>query len=332
MTTAQGAFAQVRCIVGASGEGTLNRGGSAGRARGWAIRPRGSSARVRSGLLVAAAVSASAIAATAAHAQLATSRLDYQVRIPGSTNWSSSVTAQPGDRVEFRALVSYTGSVPVFGFKDAGIQPVVSHWVPGNDVLLPFRTTGGGVAGGVDLDSGEYGRIRPFAGPGISTTNALRGHTNNVIDGVRYLRIAQNRATNWVGVGPTSGSAQANNFSGSGGVQLGQFAPQSVFRTPETLPFDGRTQDVEVIRFGITIGTEIGRTMEVTTPAAGILRTPTTANLRAFNWFDRPDARDNDRVFGAVTVVPATIRVVPSPGVGALAAMGLIVVAARRRR
>lgn len=289
------------------------------------------SGRTRRGSGVLAAVCAIVLSAGAAQAQLGTSRLDYQVRIPGVTNWSSNVSALPGQTVEFRALVTYTGSVPAFGFASGGLQPVVSHWVPGNDVLLPFRTTGGGPTGGVDLDSGQYGRINPFANSGISTSNALRGHTNNVINGVRYLRIAQNNATNWVGVGPTSGSARANNFSGSGGVQLNQRAPNLPPEIPNTPVFDGRLEDVEVIRFGITIGTEIGRTMEVTTPAAGILLTEATGNTRAFSWYDRPTALPNQFVYGAVTVVPASIVVVPSPGVGAVAAMGLVVVASRRR-
>jgi hypothetical protein len=284
--------------------------------------------------LIAACTALVASAGTAS-AQLATSRLRFEVRALGGGGggagpWSTAITVEPGTTVEFRALVSYTGTVPVFGFFSGAFQPTVSNWRPESDTLQPFRTTGGGPTGGVAANSGEYGRINPFADPGISSSNALRGHTNNVVGGIRYLRIAQNNATNWAGVGAQFGTSQANNFSGSGGVAVAQRAP---FLLPAGQPgFEPANFDVELTRFAFTPGsTGTIREMEVGTPAESILKADATDNVRAFVWFNQVNARPTDTAYGAVTILPANVTVIPAPGV--LAGLGLAgVLACRRRR
>lgn len=275
--------------------------------------------------------------AASAYGQGATSRLHYEVRPQGapSSAWTTDLTVAPGTIVEFRALVTYTGTLPAVGLLSATFQPTVSHWNAATDALQPFRQFGLGTllsplgpqSGSVARDSGEYGRIAPYGSAGISTNNALRGHTNNVVDGVRYLRIAQNNTSNWVGVGPTEGAAAANNFNGAGGIPVGQTPPR--LAGSPNINFVAETANVEVARFAIRVDGVDARVLEISTPAAGILRDSLT-NLRQFSWARTLQSEATDVVRGAVTVESAIIRV-PTPGVVALLGFGGVMAARRRR-
>lgn len=273
--------------------------------------------------VIVSLVAVAGIAAVAS-AQTNGSTLVMQVRALGG-DWASSVDVLPGATVEFRALVSYTGSAAAVGLSNAAFQPTVSNWNPGTDTLLPFRNVGTSPAtGGVAADSGQYGRILPYAAAGISTVNALRGHTNNVA-GVTYLRIAQNNTTNWVGTGPTSGTAAANNFNGAGGIATGQKPAPLVGGSDPAFVQD--TSDVEVVRFGLTIG-GAERTLVVDAPQLGI---GLASGLRRFSWFSSTGDLAGSSVFGSVEVSSASINVVPTPGAFALLGMGGLMAGRRRR-
>ena len=275
--------------------------------------------------VIVSLVAVAGIAAVAS-AQTNGSTLRFQVRPQGGGAWSSAIDATPGSTVEFRALVTYTGTATAVGLASASFQPTVSNWNSATDTLLPFRNVGTSPAtGGVAADSGQYGRILPYAAAGISTTNALRGHTNNV-SGVTYLRIAQNNTTNWVGVGPTSGTASANNFNGAGGIATGQ-KPNSLI-TPGVDPaFDADLTDVEVIRFAITVGGNADRTLVIDAPQLGIRF---SSNVRQFSWFSSLQDNSGIAVFGGVAVETASIHV-PTPGALALLGMGGLMAGRRRR-
>jgi len=161
----------------------------------------------------------------------ATTTLTYQVRTVGGT-WASSVDANPGQQVEFRAMLSYTGPARR-GLQGFNSQPTISNWNSSIDTLVPFVTSVATSAAPVsrngavvNLDNAYGRRYFPLIA-GIPATSALRGHTN-LVSGTSYLRIAQNNTTNWIGNGPTSGTAAANNFNGSTGVTITQANPGNV--------------------------------------------------------------------------------------------------------
>jgi len=265
--------------------------------------------------------------AAAASAQTNGSTLRFEVRPAGTAAWSNALSVAPGTTVEFRALITYTGSAAAVGLSNASFQPTVSNWSTATDTLLPFRNVGTSPAtGGVAADSGQYGRILPYASAGISTTNALRGHTNNV-SGVTYLRVAQNNTTNWVGVGPTSGTASANNFNGAGGIATGQ-KPASLVG-PADPAFDADTTDIEVLRLAITVGGAAQRTLVIDAPQLGIGR-DSTSGLRRFSWFSSLTDNLGSSVFGEVLVQSASVTV-PTPGALALLGMGGLFAGRRRR-
>jgi len=274
--------------------------------------------------VIVSLVALAGIAAVAA-AQNGTT-LRWEARQLGTEAWSNNINVLPGSTVEFRALLNYTGSAAAFGLSTAVFQPTVSNWNTATDTLLPFRNVGTSPAtGGVLADSGNYGRILPFAAAGISTTNALRGHTNNVL-GVNYLRVAQNNTTNWVGLGATSGIGAANNFNGAGGIAVGNKPFGSVVAGVDPV-FSQATQNVEVLRLAITIGGAADRSLIVDAPLLG---NRLSNNVRSVSWFS--SAGDNiGGVTGAISVETALINVVPTPGALALLGLGGLVTGRRRR-
>jgi len=270
-----------------------------------------------------------AVAGIAAIAS-AQSTLVFQVRTAGSSDsWASSINALPGQSVEFRALISYTGTTAPAGLATANMQPTVSNWnlnAPG-DSLNAFANLGGNSAapGAIGITN-PYGRPVPFAAAGVSTTNILRGHTQTIA-GVRYLRVAQNLTTNWVGVGATSGIGAANNFNSAGGVAISQvpFGNQTV-----AAPFNTQLVDIEVLRLAITLGADTSlRTMEVDAPLLG-LRLNAATGLRQFAWF-RTQTENVASLQTSIITTTAFINVVPTPGALALLGLGGIVAVRRRR-
>lgn len=295
------------------------------------IHAIGSRARVASTLVVLGL-------AASANAQNDTSLLQFQVRPQGASAsaWTTDLTVAPGTIVEFRALVTYTGTAPAVGLAVAQFQPTVSNWTV-QDVLQPFRTFGTGTSssaptpqnGSVALDSGLYGRVAPHVDAGLASQNALRGHTNNV-SGVRYLRIAQTPATNWAGVGPTSGTAQNNNWGGSGGLALGQRAPITIGGVNPD--FVEGTVGLEVARFAVRVDGQAQRVLEVSAPAMSVSPPFYAQGQRVFSWHRSLQSNGSveELVWGTVTIQSALIRV-PTPGALALLGMGGLVAGRRRR-
>ena len=271
-----------------------------------------------------------AVAGIAAIAS-AQSTLVWQVRTAGSSEtWASSIDALPGQSVEFRALISYAGTATPVGLATAPLQPTVSNWnlnSPG-DSLNAFQNLGGNTLGvGAAGVTSTYGRYVPFSNAGVSAGNILRGHTQTFA-GVRYLRVAQNLTTNWVGVASaTTGIPAANNFNGAGGIAIGQapFGSQTV-----ASPFSFQLQNIEVLRLAITLGADTSlRTLTVDAPQLG-LRLNAATGLRQFAWF-ASQAENVASIQELVVVSTAAINVVPTPGALALLGLGGIVAVRRRR-
>lgn len=289
------------------------------------------------GLLRGGIVGVLALAGSAsgAFAQTNDSVLRFEVRQVGAADWSSDIEVAPGAIVEFRGVISYVGTAPAVGLQRANFQPTLANWHPA-DLLQPFRAWGvstsptppGIPASGVAADSGEYGRILPYAFAGISSANALRGHTHNVA-GINYLRVSQANATNWVGVGPSSGVEAANNFNGVLGLALGQRPP---ILSGESDPnFVAATTDVEVVRLAVQINGGGLRTLVVDAPIEGFSAASIHSDIRGVAWYASLESSGapNSLTWGSVTVTPALIRV---PNAGTLALLGLGVLVGPRRR
>ncbi len=146
-------------------------------------------------------------------------RLEFQVFDPALAHWTSTVNALPGQQVEWRIRLSYTGTrTDLHAPGEAIYQPVISNTdnsddAGGMDTLGPWRN--GGITGwsipgtmvtAAEGDSGaplaSYGRVNY----GLATTTAA---TSNIITTFRHsnggdgapagthLRVAGNFIAQW---------------------------------------------------------------------------------------------------------------------------------------
>jgi uncharacterized protein (TIGR03382 family) len=268
--------------------------------------------------------------ATIANAQQIT-RMDVQTSING-TDWSGGARqVNPGTVVQFRYAVTYvangTTATPV-GFASLTFQPTISNWTNA-DTLSAFANAGNnGTGGSVTEASGLFGRISPFAATGAVATDPYRGHIQTV-SGTQYLRIARTVITNWVGVGPTTTTAAANNFNGSGGLPAVQLSQSQATGTQPA--FNTSISNVVLAKFAFTLSADgASRTLTVGAPTEGMSRIAATG-ARAASWFE--SASDSfGNIKADVQVVNATVEVIPAPGaLGLLGAGGLVALRRRRR-
>lgn len=284
----------------------------------------------------------------------AETELRYEVRRfdAGHNNgWASSLNALPGDRIEVRAMVSYVGTAPVIALGQITFQPTVSNWTAGDNLLTNyelgqsgthFHPYGIGSSGGylstppagVPDAPGLYGRAMPFTAAAVTIAGNdfhYRGHTQNV-GGVSYLRIARSDVTNWIGVGPSSGSAAINNVTGAGGVTCWQGSLGSS-RDPNAPPPLIRTENIFVFKFGFVLSTSpSSRSLVVDTPPLGFGRRTSASDFGgpSTGWFmNTGEIGIGSQVTNAFAV-PATIHVVPSPASMMVGVVGMLAVRLRR--
>ena len=268
--------------------------------------------------------------AAAANAQVNT-RVDWQVSMD-NVNWSTNVNAQPGNLVFVRALVSYTGTAAPLGLASLVFQPTVANYdLAGTmDVLSPFVNGGQGGNTSTPLgvvsntaDPTQFGRISPFGRSALSSTSFLKGHTHTGGSGGApagdWLRIAQAQITNWIG--------GAGNTSGGSGVGIAQLS--DVGRTSNDPAFNGSIQNVQVFKFGITLG-DSALTRTVDAPAAGFGNFNSTLQQREIYWWATM-AESTGSIRGTALVNPATITI-PTPASLALLGMGGLAITRRRRK
>lgn len=268
--------------------------------------------------------------ASAANAQVNT-RIDWQVSL-NNVNWSTNVNALPGQLVYVRALASYTGTAAPLGLASLVFQPTVSNYdLAGTmDVLSPF--VNGGQGGNTSTpvgvvtntaDPAQFGRISPFGRSALSSTAFLKGHTHSAGSGGApagdWLRIAQAQVTSWIG--------GAGNTTGGSGVGIAQLS--DVGRQPVDPPFNGTIQNVQIFKFGITLG-DRPDTRTIDSPTAGFGNFNSTNQQREVYWWATM-AESTGSIRGTAQVNTATITI-PTPASLALLGMGGLAITRRRRK
>ena len=289
---------------------------------------------------LAATLSIAASAGTAP-AQQATTIVNLQVSADG-INWANRLdlnASSQTQRVLFRTTVSWrSDTLPEpLGFANMVIQPIFGGF-RGADSIAPFAALGNNTSGGsVVLDStpldGPFGRLSPYAGAGsISADASYIVHVHNGTGGAppgRYLRIARNDVTRWIGTGPnTIGTAAANNFNGAGGMTIVQ-KPLGL-RMPDDPPFHYATQNIVVLQLGLDIAPTLpGQMLDLSAdiPLLAFSRDATTSRVNV-GWY-----RDESvfMQYTAINVIPAAIHI-PVPSVFAAASLAAVPLLGRRRR
>jgi hypothetical protein len=177
--------------------------------------------RVRSqalSLLVLAASSAASVAQSPL-SEGAVTRVDMQVFDPDVNAWTTMCSAAPGSRVEWRVVVSYTGTnTNVYALGSMAYQPTFSNidnTGPDVDQLAPWRN--GGSQGSAITNSmlsesegasghalATYGRVR-FGGTAMNTAslNVVTTHRHggdfaaNAAPAGSWLRVAGSSVVLW---------------------------------------------------------------------------------------------------------------------------------------
>jgi hypothetical protein len=266
----------------------------------------------------------------AAHA-VDNTRMDVLVSLDG-INWAPQVTAGQGSTVQVLVRASYIGTATPLGFASAVFQPTVSNWTAG-DTALDYAAGGWGsnqtnsanmVPAGA-AGAGQYGRIIPFGRTNLTTAQAITNHVHlngaaGAPAGTSWLRIAQRQVTSWIG--------GTGNTTGGSGVNVAQLSDNG--RTTLDPAFNPALQNVELFRFGITLGPAAGRdSLTVDLPLAGFGNRNSTTGEREVYWFATM-VEASGSIRGTAIVNPGTI-LIPAPASLALLGLGGLAAARRRR-
>jgi hypothetical protein len=255
--------------------------------------------------------------------------LQFQVSRALQENWGSSIDAAPGDSIDIRLLISYTGTHTPNGLGSVFYQPAISNWDSSGahvDTLLPFVDHGG--AGTVPLGDvpdapGVYGRVAPFGWRAPTDGVGPNPYTRfiNNVSGVNYLRIAQGGYSDWVG--------QGGNTEGGAGLNAGQPPEGYIAETPTyPHPFDHDISNLIVLKLGVTLSQDTDvRTLVFSTAEAFAGLAP---NIETeVKWYSSSSDQFPGSLHGPATYQGATINIVPAPAPLAVLAAVLCI---RRRR
>jgi hypothetical protein len=286
-------------------------------------------------------------------------RLFYQVFDAASNSWTTSINVAPGARVEWRAVVSYTGTnTNVSALGGIVYQPTLSSIdndenVGTLDTLAPWRAASSpqipiepvspvlspeeGQTGG---PLGSYGRVA-FGGTVMtaSSGNAMTTfrHTSGSAGAPAgsWLRVAGSFVTSWpLAALPTAADATATNLNNiNRGVASTQQAAVNVLTGQANTFHIAGTQNLVIFRGALLLSDQASpRVIELATAAGTQQRVGGFNNAddaRFMSW--QTSATDNGSWRVGVTLESASINVIPTPATSSLLA-ALALVATRRRR
>lgn len=287
-------------------------------------------------------------------------RMTFEVAHPGGP-WSSSLAAMPGDRIEWRVKVSYTGSNPnVDALGSVYYQPIISNVdntgaASSADQLGVWRNGGVSGIGNTTLRPGllttnegnssaslaSYGRVQY----GFTSRSNTPGFSGGLIDHHHsggsndaplgdYIRIAGNRALQWYAPElPTALGPDLYNR-----VLWGVVSDNPTRNSTGSSFFLTGSQDIVIFRHSLILSADNfnPRVIDINAEAATMRRTGGTTgddDTRFMSWMLSNDAgpgsTGTERV--GVEYVRAEIVVVPAPTGIALIFTGASAALRRRR-
>jgi hypothetical protein len=278
--------------------------------------------------------------------------LRYEVANQGGP-WSSMVAALPGEQVEFRAVLSYTGTDAAVALGRIFYQPVISgvdNLGSGTSVDQLGAWRNGGVSGqgttllaqgllsaaeGASSNAlASYGRVRY----GFTSRSTVAGNSGG-LTGHRhsggsagapagdYIRMAGSFNTNWYPSSIPNGTVALNNQILWGVV--------SDNNTATSTWYTSGTQNIVLFRQAFIMSSDSDGTRFITfsSEAATLQRAgggSGTDDTRFMTWALAGEGGSTASVRVGVEYVPAFIFI-PSPGVCGLAIAGACVALRRRR-
>ncbi len=308
-------------------------------------------------LLSAVCVTCAGLAVPDALAQEYPTETQLRFEVWNGSTWDSRVVARPGTQVEFRVVVSYTGSnTQIKAFGSSRYQPMISNWDndgASRDSLGTWRNGGASgdyMPGDTMLSAAEgqsgaplasYGRVGfGYHGQATQFFNVLTSfHHNNGSFGApagSWLRIAGTFGSQW----PRTGTEASWGADDANRVLRGVSSTQHVetLATGDPNPFwVGGTQDVVLFRQAIVLSSDsTSRSLAITTDPSTFLRASNlgTDNRRYMLWQTFQDGPPFGSYRSAVDIVGAEVIVtpnIPAPGFAAFLT-GTLVSSRRQRR
>lgn len=275
--------------------------------------------------------------------------LRYEVAVPGGP-WTNNVTIGIGQRVEWRAVLSYSGTTPASALGRIYYQPVLSNVDNTGtrvDSLGTWRNGGISGIGNTTLRQGllssaegassaalsSYGRVG-FGSTSRSATNSggLTGHRHTFGEGDApagsYIRVAGSVATNWYGATAHHGD----------NILLGVVSDNPAASSSW---FQSGTTNIVIFRQAFFASLDLSvaaRTVTITSDAGSLQRAGGSAgtdDTRFMTWAAPGEGGSNATIRVGVAYIPATIRIraslIPAPATPAVVAT-LALFATRRRR
>lgn len=287
-------------------------------------------------------------------------RMTFEVAHPGGP-WSSSVAAMPGDRIEWRVKVSYTGSNPnVDALGSVYYQPIirnVDNTGAGSsaDQLGVWRNGGISGIGNTSILQGmlntsegsssnalsSYGRVTygftprfTFSGNSGPLTGLRHSNSQNSAPIGDYIRVAGGLATQWYAPElPTPPGAALYNR-----VLWGVVSDNPTRNGSGSSYFQTGSQDIVIFRHSLTLSSDNfnPRVLDINAEAASMRRAGGATgedDTRFMSWMlsndAGPGAVGTERV--GVEYVRAEIVVIPTPPGIALAFLATCAALRRRR-
>lgn len=281
--------------------------------------------------------------------------LRYEVAVPNGT-WTSYLNANPGDRVEWRAVLSFTGTQNAVALGRIYYQPVISgadNSGSGSNIdrLGDWRSAGVSGQGTVPLAQGllsaeEGNSSAPLASYGRVhygfTSRSTTAGSSGALTGIRhssdggspagsFIRVAGSNNVNWYPSSIPNGTVQLNNQILWGVVSDNNTAASTWYATG--------TQNLVLLRQALILSPERGLNndmiLTISSEAATLQRaggSSGTDDTRFMTWALQGEGGSTASIRVGVQYVPATINLfIPSPGtLGVIALCGVF--AAKRRR
>jgi len=279
-------------------------------------------------------------------------RFEYQVSVNGGA-WSNSATINAGQRVEWRARVSYTGSLAAVALGQVYYQPVFSNVDNSGagmaqDQLGAFRNNGISGQGNSTLTPGllsaaegnnaaalaDYGRVVY----GFTSRSTTAGNSGG-LTGFRhsggsagapagdYIRVAGTNNSSWYPASIPNGTVALNSQILWGVVSDNNTATSTWFATG--------TQNLVLFRQALILSTNDAlRSITINSEAATLQRAgggSGTNDLRFATFALAGEGGSTATLRVGIEYIGAKINVVPTPGAAALLGLGGLVATRRRR-
>lgn len=292
--------------------------------------------------------------AAVANAQVEAGTTSLTFQVWNGSSWTNTVNAAPGSRVEYRVVVSYTGSSATpTALGSIRYQPTFSNAdnsgasVDNNAPFANSGTSGSAISGSMlSAAQGQDGSAQASYGRVVFGGTAMQASTLNVLTQFRHgdgaaangapagswIRLAGNSVTSWPLATLSAAQATTANLNNiARGVVAGQASEINPITGAVNTFFVGGRTDLVIFRGAMLLSDSTAERTMVISSAAGSQDRVGAANSADDTRFATWQTSSFGGSFRSGVVVNNASIVIPTPGALALVGLGGLVAARRRR-